>query len=53
MTAKTRAIPALHRENFKAKVPRQGTGATSGNTTSPYCRAVMLKRQHITRERQP
>jgi hypothetical protein len=41
MTAKTRAIPSLHRENFKAKEPGQVTGASLGNTTSPYCRAVI------------
>jgi hypothetical protein len=40
MTAKTRAIPSLHREKFLAKEPGQVIGAASGNTTSPYCRAV-------------
>jgi hypothetical protein len=40
MTAKTRAIPALHREHLLAKEPGQVTGASLGNTTSPYCRAV-------------
>jgi hypothetical protein len=44
MTAKTRAIPSLHRDSFLAPLAR-GTrtlpGAASGNTTSPYCRAVM------------
>ena len=39
-TAKTRAIPSLYRENFLAKVPGHYTVLSSGNTTSPYCRAV-------------
>jgi hypothetical protein len=42
MTAKTRAIPALHREKDLAKVPGQVNGASLGNTTSPYCRAVSI-----------
>ena len=40
MTAKTRAIPSLHRDSFLAKVPGLGPVLASGNTTSPYCRAV-------------
>jgi hypothetical protein len=40
MTAKTRAIPSLHRDKFLAKVPGHCPDAASGNTTSPYCRAV-------------
>ncbi len=47
MTAKTRAIlslPAgrqgLHRDSFLAKVPGPCSVLASGNTTSPYCRAV-------------
>jgi hypothetical protein len=31
-TAKTRAIPSLHRDSFLAKVPGLVPGATSGNT---------------------
>ena len=41
-TAKTRAIPSLHRDSFLAKVPGPCPDAASGNTTSPYCRAVRL-----------
>ena len=40
-TAKTRAIPSLHRDNFPAKVPGPCPVLASGNTTSLYCRAVM------------
>jgi hypothetical protein len=40
--AKTRAIPSLHRDSFLAKVPGPCPDATSGNTTSPYCRAVIV-----------
>jgi hypothetical protein len=40
MTAKTRAIPSLHRDNFLAKVPGHCPVLSSGNTTSLYCRAV-------------
>jgi hypothetical protein len=39
-TAKTRAIPSLHRDSFLAKVPGPCPVLASGNTTSPYCRAV-------------
>jgi len=39
-TAKTRAIPSLHRDSFTAKVPGRNPVLASGNTTSPYCRAV-------------
>jgi len=35
------AIPSLHRDSFSAKVPGFNPDAVSGNTTSPYCRAVM------------
>ena len=34
------AIPSLHRDIFLAKVPGLCPDAASGNTTSPYCRAV-------------
>jgi hypothetical protein len=40
MTAKTRAIPSLHHDHFSAKAPGQWPVLTSGNATSPYCRAV-------------
>jgi len=40
MTAKTRAIPSLHRDSKLAKVYGHCPDAASGNTTSPYCRAV-------------
>jgi hypothetical protein len=40
MTAKTRAIPSLHRDSFLAKVPGPCPVFASGNTTSLYCRAV-------------
>ncbi len=40
MTAKTRAIPSLHRDNFPAKVLGLCPVLASGNTTSLYCRAV-------------
>ena len=43
MTAKTRAIPSLHRDNFPAKGPRRWPVLASGNATSPYCRAVVCK----------
>jgi len=48
-TAKTRAIPSLHRDPPAggAKVPGLCPDAASGNTTSPYCRAVMV---HANRE---
>jgi hypothetical protein len=48
MTAKTRAIPSLpacgsqaglHRDSLLAKVPGHCPVPSSGNTTSPYCRA--------------
>ena len=42
-TAKTRAIPSLHRDSFLAKVPGPCPVPASGNTTSLYCRAVRLK----------
>ncbi len=41
MTAKTRAIPSLHRDSFSAKVPGPCPVLSSGNTTSLYCRAVI------------
>ena len=34
------AIPSLHHDSFLAKVPGPCPDAASGNTTSPYCRAV-------------
>jgi hypothetical protein len=43
MTAKTRAIPYLHRDSFLTKVPGPFPVLASGNTTSPSCRA---ERQH-------
>ncbi len=36
------AIPSLHRNNFPTKEPGYCPDATSGNTTSPYRRAVMV-----------
>jgi hypothetical protein len=42
-TAKTRAIPSLHRDNFSAKVPGPCPVLASGNTTFLYCRAVICK----------
>jgi len=44
-TAKTRAIPSLHRDYFPAKEPGHCPVLSSGNTTSLYCRAVMLKQR--------
>ena len=41
MTAKTRAIPSLHRDSFLSKENRTWPVPASGNTTSPYCRAVI------------
>jgi hypothetical protein len=41
-TAKTRAIPSLHRDSFSAKVPGLCPVLASGNATSLYCRAVRL-----------
>ena len=42
------AVSSLHRDNFLAKVPRLCPVLASGNTTSPYCRAVMsnLSKMH-------
>jgi hypothetical protein len=42
-TAKTRAIPSLHRYNFPTKVPGLCPVLALGNTTSLYCRAVIFK----------
>ena len=42
-TAKTRAIPSLHRDSFLAKVPGLYPVLASGNATSLYCRAVICK----------
>ena len=36
------AIPSLHRDSFAAKVPGPCPVLALGNTTSPYCRAVMV-----------
>ena len=47
-TAKTRAIPSLHRDRFAAKVPGLCSVLSSGNTTSPYCRAVSRQRGQCT-----
>jgi hypothetical protein len=44
-TAKTRAIPSLHRDSFLAKVPGPCPVLASGNTTSLYCRAVSNKQK--------
>jgi len=48
MTAKTRAIPSLHRDYFLAKAPvpiaiGRWPVLASGSATSPYCRAVICK----------
>jgi len=40
---KNHAIPSLHRDSFLAKVSGSCPDAASGNTTSPYCRAVICK----------
>jgi hypothetical protein len=48
MTAKTRAIPSLHRDRFLAKVNSTCSVASSGNTTSPYCRAVISHKTYQT-----
>jgi len=40
MTAKTRAIPGLHREKFLAKVPGFCPDAAPGNAYELYRRAV-------------
>jgi len=37
------AIPSLHRDSILAKVPGLCPVPASGNTTSPYCRAVSCK----------
>ena len=42
-TAKTRAIPSLHRDNFLVKASGPCPDAVLGNTTSPYCRAVSVQ----------
>jgi len=42
MTAKTRAIPSLHRDSFLPKVSGLCPDAASGNTTSLYCRPLCL-----------
>ena len=44
MTAKTRAIPSLQRDNFSSKEPGLCPVLASGNTTSHYCRAVRLSK---------
>ena len=46
-TAKTRAIPSLHRDSFLAKVPGLCPVLASGNTTSLYCRAVSCKANYV------
>ena len=40
LDGKNHSIPSLHRDSFVAKVPGLCPDASSGNTTSPYCRAV-------------
>jgi hypothetical protein len=47
-TAKTRAIPSLHRDSFLAKVPGFCPVLASGNTTSLYCRAVIVHSKLVT-----
>jgi hypothetical protein len=47
-TAKTRAIPSWHRDNFLAKVPGRCPVLASGNTTSLYCRAVIVHSKPVT-----
>ena len=44
-TAKTRAIPSLHRDSFLPKVPGLCPVLASGNATSRYCRAVSVHAQ--------
>jgi hypothetical protein len=44
-TAKTHAIPSLHRDNFLAKVSGLCPDASSGSATSLYCRAVSIQAQ--------
>jgi hypothetical protein len=44
MTAKTRAIPSLHRDRFVTKVPGPCPVLSSGNAYLLYCRAVSLKK---------
>jgi hypothetical protein len=41
------AIPSLHRDSFLAKVPGLCPVLSSGNTTSPYCRAVRRNSHHL------
>ncbi len=43
MTCKKCAIPSLHRDSLPAKVPGPCPVLVSGNTTSPYCRAVSIQ----------
>jgi len=43
-TAKTCAIPSLHRDYFAAKETGLCPVLSSGNTTSLYCRAVRLSK---------
>ena len=50
MTAKTRAIPSLHRDYFLAKEHRTWPALASGNTTSPYCRAVISHSYRINNQ---
>ena len=40
---------ALHRDSFLAKVPGPCPVLASGNTTSPYCRAVSSQRKRLKR----
>ena len=44
---KKHAIPSLHRDSFVAKEHRTWPVLASGNTTSPYCRAVSCKLLHM------
>ena len=42
-TAKTHAIPSLHRDSLAAKEPELCSVLTSGNTNALYCRVVISK----------
>ena len=46
-TAKTHAIPSLHRDSLPVKVPGSCSALTSGNTNALYCRAVMRNSLNI------
>jgi hypothetical protein len=46
-TAKTHAIPSLHRDSFLAKVPGLCPDAASGNAYLLYCRAVRFHSSYL------